>query len=94
MESANDARLLLQDDIFAVSNWLKPNGLSLNIKKCSVKSFSRSNNPNYFIYSINGTDLDRVNKVKDLGLIFYSKLSFSSHVDCIVSNTFKTLEFV
>lgn len=70
---------LLQRDLNAFQVWLIANGMSLSLHKCFVIEFSRSKSFN-FSYSIESIELSRVDKIKDLGVIFDQKLSF---VPCI-----------
>jgi hypothetical protein len=38
-----------------------------------------------FVYSINGTALERVDKINDLGLIMDGRMSFLTHIEAIIS---------
>ena len=89
-----DDTMLLHEDLLSLSNWSILNGLSLNVAKCSVISFSRKRNGLSREYSVNGINLERVGLVKDLGVLFYSALTFSPHVEYIVSKSLRTLGFV
>jgi hypothetical protein len=68
--------------------------MELNIKKCNVITFSKSNNFNNYDYNINSISLDRVNTIKDLGIHFDSKLKFSTHVDKTYSSGMCMLGFI
>lgn len=85
---------LLQQDIVSVSNWCLSNNLDLNIKKCHSFSFYRGNLFLDFSYSINSVILDRVNTIKDLGLVLDNKLNFLSHIDYIASKAYSMLGFL
>ena len=72
----------IQSDLNALSQWTNENRLSLKIAKCSVTSFYKIRTPvtsDYFI------SLNRKNVVKDLWVIFDSELSFSHHINHVVS---------
>jgi len=53
--------------------------LKLNINKCNVVSYGR-NVINAYQYSVDNIDLEHVQHIKDLGVIFYVKLNFSLHI--------------
>lgn len=93
--SLEDAQRL-QKDIDTISNWCTINNLKLNINKCYIMSFSRRRETNleYFNYNINGSPLMRINSIRDLGVVFNSKLSFENHVHNITSSAYKTLGFI
>ena len=50
----------------------------LNILKCKTVFFGRNINKNY-TYSLQGTQIDRLEHMKDLGVIFDSQLNFVQH---------------
>ena len=79
----------LQDDANNVSKWCKDNGLILNSEKCSTITFARKEVEQPFDYYINSTTLAKVNSIKDLGIIFDSKLNFQEHIDKIYCKSSK-----
>ena len=89
-----DDSLKLQNDLVSLLSWSRLNGLSLNREKCNIISFTYSKNPLSFAYSIDGANLERVDKAKDLGIIFDSTLTFVPHIEYIVSKSLKMLGFV
>jgi hypothetical protein len=73
------------------------NGLNisvLNHLKCSIVSFTRKTKPLLFDYKINGSILTRRESIRDLGVIFDSKLSFGEHIRTIAGTAFRALGFV
>lgn len=84
----------LQLDIDRLTNWCDINCLYLNIRKCSVMSFTRARNPILFAYNISKSDLNRVTVQKDLGVIFNSQLSFALHMDFLISKSNAMLGFI
>ena len=52
--------------------------LKLNILKCKTVFFGQNINKNY-TYSVQGTQLERLEHVKDPGVIFHSELNFVQH---------------
>lgn len=95
IKSLDDVRQL-QMDINIISNWCRQNNLQLNIQKCFVMSFTRRNQATFqhFNYNINNIPLSRVETMKDLGVIFDSKLSFDAHINNAVTKAYKTLGFI
>ena len=56
------------------NKWL----LQLNILKCKTVFFGRNININY-TYSLHGTQLERLDHMKNLGVIFDTDLNFVQH---------------
>lgn len=75
-------------------SWCTENDLDLNVAKCMVMSFSKSSGPLEFSYKIGDHTLARPNVVKDLGVYFDPKLSFSDHIACVHKSAYSTLGFV
>jgi hypothetical protein len=78
---SNNDKDVLQSNVNILNEWSFYNGMELAINKCTVISFSKSNSYNNYDYNINNSKLDRVHKIKDLGITFDSKLKFLAHVD-------------
>lgn len=84
----------LQADLTKFQNYCTQNKLDLNVSKCYVCSFTRKPTKlihNYILYS---SELARVDKIKDLGVIFDSKLLFDDHINSIVKKASRALGFV
>lgn len=86
--------LALQADLVRLEEYCITNHLDLNPSKCTIVTFTRSNRPILFNYSLKGINLQRSSVVRDLGVIHDSKLLFNTHVDDIVSRAYKALGFV
>jgi hypothetical protein len=56
--------------------WCRSNRLDLNAGKCKSISFRHNMRPIEFVYSINGTVLERVDEIKDIRVIMDGKMSF------------------
>ncbi|KAH0810513.1 hypothetical protein GEV33_012278 [Tenebrio molitor] len=93
IDSIDDA-LRLQGCIEEISRRCKLNNLVLNHLKCSIVSFTRKTKPLLFDYKINGSILTRRESIRDLGVIFDSKLSFGEHIRTIAGTAFRALGFV
>lgn len=89
-----DDCLELQRLINAFDNWCSINLMSLSINKCFVISFHRKLKPVIFNYSIAGTDLVRVQVIKDLGILLDRELTFKSHYQDIISRANRQLGFI
>lgn len=84
----------LQNDLDKIVNWCELNRLSLNINKCHSFSVHRTLDPIIYDYKIYATTLDRKTEVKDLGVLFDTKLSFSFHIDYVVAKANSMLGFI
>ena len=93
VQSPEDAACL-QPDQDALIAWSNENGLELNIKKCNVISFTKGRNPPLFNYFIKGKMLERVNVIKDLGVIFDSAVTFTPHIDYVTAKSARRLSFI
>ena len=59
----------LMVDIGALEVWSQKNSLPLNVSKCKTITFIRRRNPICANYEIQGRLLERVNTIRDLGVI-------------------------
>lgn len=84
----------LQRDLNRLSKFCEENDLFLNMAKCNSVSFSRNHQIISFDYKINNVALQKVNQVKDLGVIFDSKLSFNAHVEKVVNACNRMLGYI
>jgi hypothetical protein len=78
---------LLQTDIELLYEWSKSNLMTFNADKCKVLTISRAHNPIDFVYTMNGTTLEKVTSFKDLGVTVDLTLSFKDHINSITSDT-------
>lgn len=93
IDNINDC-LFLQENLISFSDWCILNKLTLNVKKCQVMRFYRKNNPLNFTYSLNNQALVPVPEIKDLGIIFDTKLSFIPHINNITTKAMQMLGFI
>ena len=61
---------LLQSSLNLLALWSSDNDLRLNINKCFIVSFSRKKEIIHHRYSIDGTILNTLTHIKDLGVTF------------------------
>lgn len=93
IKTINDC-LLLQNDLNKILLWSIENKLNFNVKKCTSMIFTRKKKPIVFAYKLGVTELQSINEVNDLGVLFDRELSLSPHVCKLVSGSYKTLGFV
>lgn len=86
--------LRLQFDLNRLIHWCKINRLNLNVSKCFNVTFHRNKTPVLMDYYIDGTKLERKLKVKDLGVMFDTKVSFTEHINYITSRAYSILGFI
>jgi hypothetical protein len=84
----------LQEDINSIAAYCDNNQLFLNPDKCNIITFTRNRNPILHMYSLNNQQLNRVDKIRDLGVIIDNKLTFHDHIDTIVQRAYKQLGFL
>ena len=90
INSPDDA-LSLQADLNRLSLWSKTWLLKLNPAKCKSITFTLRTSPHLTSYVLDGHQLERCVRVRDLGVILDSKLTFADHVDSIVSKANRML---
>lgn len=86
--------LSLQENLYNVQVWCKKNNLHMNISKCKVVTYCRKNVPLLFNYKFDSLILSRCDLLRDLGVMFDSKLCFDHHISYIANSSFKTLGFI
>lgn len=84
----------LQRCVDAVCEWCSKNGLSLNVDKCVVVTFTRKLKPITYNYKIGPVVVGRSEVVRDLGVVFDSAFSFKNHIDDVISSSLRTLGFI
>ena len=86
--------LVLQNLINVFYEWCSSNFLTVSIEKCNAISFHRKRNPLIFNYVLSNKVLERVNEIKDLGVILDSELSFRAQYSDVVRRGNRQLGFV
>jgi len=86
--------LLLQQDLNSLYEWCKKWKLSLNLDKCEIMSVSNRVNTVEFNYHIGDVELERVNHVTDLGVVFENNMSFNLHIDKICKSAAKVMGII
>lgn len=85
---------ILQEQVNHVGRWCAENQLPINIDKCKVCTFTLKKQPLLFNYTLDDVSLVRCTNIKDLGVIFDTKLSYTDHLNAIVNAANKTLGFI
>lgn len=93
IDASTDA-VLLQEDLDSVRDWCTRNRMILNADKCYHITFTKKRKAYTSSYSLDGRVLQKVDKIRDLGVILDSRLTFIPHIDSIVSRASKTLGFI
>jgi hypothetical protein len=105
---ADDTNLLLSDtnldvlistmniELLKVTNWFKINKLSLNIKKTHFMIFHPRQKPiTYTVHlTIDGINLERVTYTKFLGVIINENLTWTNHINAVISKTSKNIGII
>lgn len=86
--------IAFQQDLDRFSEYCIENKLQLSIDKCKVITFTKKINKKTYSYCLGDSALDRVNSIKDLGVILDSKLHLDIHIESIKSKAFKMFGFV
>ena len=87
-KTASDVKLILQQDLALVSNWLKHNRLHLNVKKTKwsfIGTHQKLARAQDMDLSINGQPLVKVDEYKYLGMYFDKNLNWHFHIDKMCS---------
>ncbi|XP_008202338.1 uncharacterized protein LOC103315412 [Nasonia vitripennis] len=75
----------LRADLNALSGWACENVLVINADKSQVASFYRGRTQLQFQYELDGSAIARTEVVRDLGVLFDSRLTFALYADHVVS---------
>jgi hypothetical protein len=84
----------LQADIDLIFRWSMDNKLLFNPAKCCVCTFSRARDPILAQYFLGSEPINRVFTVKDLGVVFDTRLSFHEHILSLAADCYRRLGFV
>ncbi len=89
----------LQKDLDSLSHWGENWAMAFNVSKCKVVHFSRKKLPSVHHlmsknYYLSGNQLENVPNISDLGITITNNLSWSKHIEEIVSKANRTLGLV
>ena len=91
--TTDDDHHLLQKGLDALQEWSDRWLLKLNINKCKTAFYGRDVKYEYK-YFVSSTELERVNTIKDLGVIFDSELTFVSHCKEKINKAYSMLGLI
>ena len=83
-----------QQEIDFFHKWCTKSLLDLNVKKCSIISYTRKHTNNNFECTLGQQSVERCSKIRDLGVILDSKLTFTDHHNTIVNKANNMLSFI
>ena len=84
----------LQNDLTKLHDWSRTWHLKLNPGKCKSFCITLRRNPIIQHYVIGNTRLENVETIRDLGVILDRKLTFSHHIDTMVSKANKIMGII
>jgi hypothetical protein len=76
---------MFQKDLDHLGEWCRSNRFDPNAGKCKSISLRRNFRP------IDGTVLEKVDEIKDLGVMIDKRISFLPHIEAIISKSSRTL---
>lgn len=85
---------VLQDDVDRVSQYFDYHCLQLNVKKSNSITFYRNKSTIQYVYTIKGLVVEKVQHIKDLGVILDQNLSFANHIEYITTKSKSRLAWV
>ena len=77
-----------------ISSWAENWQLPLSLSKCSFMRVSNRNTETQFVFSLANAELVEMDEITDLGVIFDSKLKFSTHITSIIAKAKQRLFLV
>ena len=90
-------QIVLQRVVSRITEWCNTWLLKLNINKCKVVSYSRKQiiDSNYYITEENiDYILEKVDSIKDLGVIFDSRLNFRNHMQNKINKAYSMIGII
>lgn len=84
----------LQNDLEVLLEWCQLNDLGLNVNKCFKVTYTLKKTHVNKDYHIDDKAVREVNKIKDLGVTFDSKLKFDSHYGDISNRAYRMSGFI
>ena len=84
----------LQNDLSALEKWELNWRMEFNPSKCNSMSFTRTRNPFIHTYELHQTKLETVSTAKYLGVTLSSKLTWSDHINKVVSQGNRSLGMI
>ena len=93
VRSERDA-VTLQRELEGLLRWSVSNGLPINLSKCKVISFCVGECPFSTHYKLGNIELERVDQIRDLGVIMDKSLSFREQSQVVVKKCLRIFGFI
>ena len=87
-------QVALQRDLDSLQKWSVTWGMRFNPKKCYVLQVARTTTSRLYHYSLGGQVLSQVEQNPYLGVLIHNKMSWSPHIESIVSKANSTVGFL
>lgn len=91
---SNDDALMLQRAINKFYYWCNDNDLECNRSKCKIMTFTHKRTPIIYDYQLAGHSIERINKIRDLGVDLDQKLNFNLQNETVDKKSTSALQFV
>ena len=75
----------VNSELVKIDKWLKLKKLSLNTNKTKFMALIKQRSARHFDIRLGKTNIEQVNEIKYLGVIFNDKLSWKSHIQHVYS---------
>ena len=92
--TCDDDIKLLNLDFQNIIRWNKKNGMELQLSKCVVLRFTKQVHFHKFSFKVDNFEIEYVDNIKDLGVIFDSKLDFKLHIHSIIAKAKRNIFFL
>lgn len=89
-----DDQLKLNSSLRNISQWCEMWGMEINVSKTAFISLTKKKRPLSFVYSLNGFNISKVDKVKYLGVTFSQDLKWEQHITNTCAKAYKQLGFL
>ena len=83
-----------QADVLALEQWTGVNHLPLNVKKCKTVTYTRRRDPITMQYTIQGEVLDRVDEIRDLGVLMERNLKYTKQFNKVKTTAKRTIGLI
>ena len=85
---------IFQNEICTFYEWCNKSLLQLNVKKCNLVSFSRKRTSTNVSIALGNQVVEKCDRVRDLGIILDSKLTFIDHYNTIIHKANNMMGFI
>ena len=83
--------MMFQDDLDSLCTWSQQNRMTFNVKKSKLMRITQKKQPFRSSFTLNGSVIQEVYELRDLGLLANHHLSWNSHVDAITNKANRIL---